>query len=70
MTYLRPEVGELDWLDPREYPPPVGVKLFLLTAENIAVIGKWDNESRLTGWRPLFNTPESIKQLQRQVRGY
>lgn len=67
---LRPFVGNVPWRNPRVEPPPLGVKLFLLTAENIGIIGKWEDEARYCGWREMFDVPDDVKALQREMRGY
>lgn len=67
---MRPYVGEIDWLDPREFQPPLGVKLFVLTAENIAIVSSWDHNGKFAAWRPMFNVPSNVKAYQRELRGY
>ena len=65
-----PAVGDTPWLDPRIYHPPRGRKMFLLTAEGIAIVGVWTDEGRYCGWRPLFKETPEIKLLRVKMRGY
>lgn len=50
------------YLDPREFPPPLGAKVLLLTDERIAVIGCW--QDGMIGWHPLPKIPPSLKREQ------
>ena len=41
-----------NWLHPKKYPPPRGVKLNLLTRGGVAVYGSWAVDS--VAWAPLL----------------
>lgn len=47
------------WLDPRQYPPPRGNKILLLTKWGICLTGHWGNDCK--AWLPLPDTPREIK---------
>lgn len=48
------------WLDPREYPPPLGNKIDLLTYGGLSTDGYWSEDC--AAWAPLRDTPPHIKQ--------
>jgi hypothetical protein len=52
--------GESVWRTPEESPPPLGVKMLLLNAGGVCVIGTWGNWA--TAWAPLPKVPSHIKE--------
>lgn len=41
------------WVDPEWCPPPMGVKILLLTEGGVAVIGTWRDDGGFIRWSPL-----------------
>lgn len=46
---------EVEALDPKEYPPPRGRKIILITKGNIQCVGEWDDDCK--AWHPLLPNP-------------
>lgn len=55
---LKPLSGQAYWRDPKEDPPPRGVKMLLLNPGGVACIGTWDTKSGWLAWSPL---PDRVK---------
>jgi hypothetical protein len=54
--------GEVYWREPKDHPPPRGVKMLILTDGGVAVIGDWMDDSNFTAWSPLpKRRPEDLK---------
>jgi hypothetical protein len=51
--------GQAVWRMPADDPPPLGVKMLLLTPGGVCVIGTW--ETWAIAWAPLPKVPEHIK---------
>ena len=51
--------GQAVWRMPADDPPPLGVKMLLLTPGGVCVIGTW--ETWAIAWAPLPMVPEHIK---------
>lgn len=51
--------GESYWRDPEEEPPPLGMKVLLLTPGNVCVTGTWTDWA--VAWAPLPKVPPEIK---------
>jgi len=51
--------GQAVWRMPADDPPPLGVKMLLLTPGGVCVIGTW--ETWAIAWAPLPKLPEHIK---------
>ena len=45
--------GDLYWRDAVLNPPPIGVKLLLLTEGGVAVVGDWKDDGGFIAWCPL-----------------
>jgi hypothetical protein len=57
-TYI---AGESNWRTPDDEIPPRGVKMLLLNAGGVCVIGTWTDWA--VAWAPLPKVPEHIKQI-------
>jgi hypothetical protein len=57
-TYI---AGESNWRTPDDEVPPRGVKMLLLNAGGVCVIGTWTDWA--VAWAPLPKVPEHIKQI-------
>jgi hypothetical protein len=53
--------GESNWRTPDDEVPPRGVKMLLLNAGGVCVIGTWTDWA--VAWAPLPKVPEHIKQI-------
>lgn len=65
----KPIVGSVIWRDPRVDPPPLGVRLFLLTRFGVCIQGNWYEEGQFAAWSPFPDTPEWAKQYMQTLRG-
>lgn len=45
--------GQVYWREPKDEPPPRGVKLLILTSGGVAVFGDWMDDSNFVAWSPL-----------------
>lgn len=45
--------GQVYWREPKDEPPPRGVKLLLLTSGGVACFGDWMEDSNFVAWSPL-----------------
>jgi hypothetical protein len=62
MDRIRPAVdASLEYYDPKERPPPMGQKIYLLTRFGTAIVGTWGEWC--IGWRPLFRATAGMKQM-------
>lgn len=61
--------GQSTWRTPGEQAPPLGVKMLLLNAGGVCVIGTWGDWA--VAWAPLPQLTPKIKQLllQRSSKG-
>lgn len=50
---MPPLVGEDEYNDPTDMPPPRGCKLILHTEGGTCVIGQWSDDGGFDGWKPL-----------------
>lgn len=58
---LLPETAwQSEWLDPKEYEPPINKKILLLTITGIACIGHWYSPGFIA-WSPLPKISAQIK---------
>jgi len=57
-TYI---AGESNWRTPDDETPPRGVKMLLLNAGGVCVIGTWTDWA--LAWAPLPKVPEHIKTI-------
>ena len=53
--------GQANWRTPGEQAPPLGVKMLLLNAGGVCVIGTWGDWA--VAWAPLPQLTPEIKQL-------
>lgn len=53
--------GQANWRTPGEQTPPLGVKMLLLNAGGVCVIGTWGDWA--VAWAPLPKLTPEIKQL-------
>lgn len=45
--------GEVYYRDPDTDPPPMGVKLLVLTSGGVAIISDWRQDTNFVQWSPL-----------------
>jgi hypothetical protein len=45
--------GTVYWREPKDEPPPKGVKLLILTSGGVTVIGDWMSDSNFVAWSPM-----------------
>ena len=57
-TYI---AGESNWRTPDDEMPPRGVKMLLLNAGGVCVIGTWTDWA--VAWAPLPKVPDHIKTI-------
>ena len=57
-TYI---AGESNWRTPEDETPPRGVKMLLLNAGGVCVIGTWADWA--VAWAPLPKVPDHIKTI-------
>lgn len=53
----------VNWRNPATDPPPLGVKLLLMTSGGVAILGGWAEGSNLVAWSPLPRRPAGLVQL-------
>lgn len=53
--------NEVKWRNPATDPPPMGVKLLLLTSGGVAIMGGWASNSNLVAWSPLPKRPAELR---------
>ena len=60
MSNQRIIIADYHYFDPREVPPPAGVKMLLLTEQKTCVIGQWSPQGYI-GWYPLPKIPAAMR---------
>lgn len=62
--YLAAE--NIEWIDPRVRPAPLGTTILCFTDTGTCTKGRWDNEARYLAWAPLPKMPLWLKERMRE----
>lgn len=54
---------EVEYLDPKAFPPPKGAQVMLLTIGGIGIRGCWSDDGSYVGWYPMPRVPAWARQL-------
>lgn len=52
--------GDIEGLDPMEFPPPRNKKIICITKYGVAVIAHWVDDFHIA-WSPLPRIPQSVR---------